>query len=140
MYPHERSLVQRLRGMPFALLGINSDKDLEQLRTRMAKEQITWRSWWDGGGTRGPIATLYRVPHWPNIYVLDHRGVIRYKETRGGDMDKAVDTLLEELAQDPDAKVWQPARRLRERKNGSKSHGKQQAAVLSTSSGTRETQ
>jgi hypothetical protein len=110
MYPHERSLVQRLRGMPFALLGINSDKDLEQLRTTMAKEQITWRSWWDGGGTSGPISTLYRVPHWPNIYVLDHRGVIRYKETRGEDMDKAVDTLLEELAQDPDAESWRPAR------------------------------
>jgi hypothetical protein len=110
MYPHERSLVQRLRGMPFALLGINSDKDLEQLRTTMAKEQITWRSWWDGGGTRGPISTLYRVPHWPNIYVLDHRGVIRYKETRGDDMDKVVDALLEELAQDPDAESWQPAR------------------------------
>jgi hypothetical protein len=29
MYPHERSLVNRLAGKPFVLLGINSDDDRE---------------------------------------------------------------------------------------------------------------
>ena len=124
MYPHERSLVQRLRSMPFTLLGINSDKDQAQLRTTMAKEHITWPSWWDGGNTGGPIATLYRVPHWPNIYVLDHRGVIRYKEVRGEDMDRAVDILLEELAQDHEAQVRQPARPPRRKRSGGNSNNK----------------
>jgi thioredoxin family protein len=103
MYPHERSLVSRLQGKPFALLGINSDKDLDQLQAAMVQEQITWPSWWDGGSTSGPIATRYGVSGWPTIYVLDHQGVIRYKDVRGEDMDRAVETLLEELAQDPKA-------------------------------------
>jgi thiol-disulfide isomerase/thioredoxin len=96
MYPHERSLVKRLEGKPFALVGINSDKNLEELHTAMEREQITWPSWFDGGGTGGPIATLYGVNSWPTVYVLDPKGVIRFKDVRGADLDKAVDALLEE--------------------------------------------
>jgi hypothetical protein len=99
MYPHERSLVKRLEGKPFALLGINSDRDREGLKKTMVDEKITWRSWWDGGSTGGPIATAWNVHGWPTIYVLDHKGVIRYIGVRGEQMDKAVDTLLQELEQ-----------------------------------------
>ncbi len=124
MYPHERSLVNRLRGMPFALLGINSDKNLDELHTAMEKERITWRSWWDGGGTSGPIATRYGVRAWPTTYVLDHRGVIRYKDVRGEDMDRAVETLLRELAQDPEVQLREtpqaPARKRRTDRNSGK--------------------
>ena len=96
MYPHERSLVKRLADKPFALLGINSDRDREDLKKVMEKENITWRSWWDGGSTGGPIARKWNVHGWPTIYVLDTKGVIRFKNVRGEAMDKAVDTLLEE--------------------------------------------
>ncbi|HEV3005876.1 MAG TPA: thioredoxin-like domain-containing protein [Pirellulales bacterium] len=98
MYPHERSLVKRLAGKPFALLGINSDQSKEQLKEVVKKEEMTWRSWFDGGSTNGPIATHWNVSGWPTIYVLDHEGVIRYKEVRGEEMDKAVDALLAKLA------------------------------------------
>ena len=39
MYPHERSLVKRLEGKPFALLGVNSDPK-DRLRQAMKKENI----------------------------------------------------------------------------------------------------
>ncbi len=97
MYPHERSLVKRLENKPFVLLGINSDHDRAELKKAMAKEQITWRSWWDGGGTFGPIASKWNVTGWPTIYVLDAKGVIRYRDVRGKDMDEAVDKLLLEM-------------------------------------------
>jgi len=99
MYPHERSLVKRLEGKPFALLGVNSDPK-DRLRSVMKKENITWRSWWDGGDTSGPIATRWNVHGWPTIYVLDHKGVIRYKNVREERMDQAVDALLKELEQE----------------------------------------
>jgi hypothetical protein len=98
MYPHERSLVKRLADQPFALIGVNSDKDLDGLQATLKKENITWRSFWNGEkGTSGPISTAWNVRSWPTIYVLDHKGVIRYKNVRGERMDAAVDTLLEEL-------------------------------------------
>ena len=98
MYPHERSLVKRLADAPFALIGVNSDTDLTKLKKRMEEENITWRSFWNGpDGTGGPISTAWNVRGWPTIYVLDHKGVIRYRGTRGEAVDKAVDTLLAEL-------------------------------------------
>jgi peroxiredoxin len=96
MYPHERSLVKRLEGKPFALLGINSDPK-DHAKKAMQKESITWRSWWDGGDTDGPISTKWNVRSWPTTYVLDHKGVIRYRNVRGGAMDEAVDALLKEM-------------------------------------------
>ncbi len=97
MYQHERSLVKRLANRPFALVGINSDKDKEKLKERMAEEEITWRSFWDGGSTGGPIATTWNVTGWPTLYILDAEGVIRFKGLRGEAMDKAVDELLNEI-------------------------------------------
>ncbi len=93
MYPHERSLVSAMNGRPFALIGVNSDKK-DRAKEAMERENITWRSFWDGGSTGGPIAKQYQVRGWPTILVVDHRGVIRYKNVRGKDMDKAVEELL----------------------------------------------
>jgi hypothetical protein len=101
MYPHERSLVKRLADKPFALVGVNSDANKEDLKKAMEKENITWRSFWDGGSTNGPIAKKWNVHGWPTIYVLDDKGIIRYKNVRGESMDQAVDKLLKEMETKP---------------------------------------
>ena len=98
MYPHERSLVKRLNGKPFALLGINSDRDREKVQEVIKEKGLTWRSFWNGGSTSGPISTAWNVQGWPTIYVLDENGVIRFRNVRGEAMDKAVDSLLEKMA------------------------------------------
>jgi hypothetical protein len=97
MYPHERSLVKRLAGKPFALIGVNSDDSVEKLSAALERENITWPSFFDGGGTGGPIALAWGVTGWPTIYVLDEKGVIRFKKVRGERMDEAVNTLLAEM-------------------------------------------
>lgn len=98
MFPHERSLVKRLEGKPFALIGVNSDPDKVYLKQRMKEERITWRSFWNGPkGTMGPISARWNVIGWPTIYVLDHKGVIRFKGPRGERMDDAVNQLLREM-------------------------------------------
>ena len=50
MYAHERSLVEKYKDQPFAIVGINSDRDRAKLKERMTEENITWRSFFDGGG------------------------------------------------------------------------------------------
>jgi len=101
MLPHERSLVESLKDQPFALLGINSDGDADQLRGILDKEQLagfaSWRHWVDGT-TSGPIATRWNVHSWPTIFVLDRQGVIRYRDVRGKDLETAVKALLAEPA------------------------------------------
>jgi hypothetical protein len=96
MFPHERSLVKRLENKPFALLGINTDENRDQIIQKNADQQITWRSWWDRS-PGGPICRQYNVSSFPTILVLDDKGVIRYKNVRGEQLDAAVDALLKEM-------------------------------------------
>ncbi|WP_159452333.1 TlpA family protein disulfide reductase [Singulisphaera sp. GP187] len=95
MIPHERSLVKRLEGKPFVLLGVNDDEDRNLAVQAVKSKNITWRSWWDGG-IEGPIVLRWNVRGWPTTYVLDDRGVIRFKNLRGQDLDRAVDRLVNE--------------------------------------------
>jgi len=96
MYPDERSLVSRLADEPFALVGVNSDKEKEYRET-IERENITWPSFWDGGDTEGPISTKWGVYAWPTIYILDHEGIIRGKRMRGEKLHEFVDELLFEF-------------------------------------------
>jgi hypothetical protein len=78
-FPNERSLVERMKGRPFVLLGVNSDAapiaaDLTGL------EGIAERSWHDGGELNGGrIANRWNVRALPTTYIIDHRGIIRHK-------------------------------------------------------------
>jgi hypothetical protein len=100
MYPHERSLVKKMESKPFALVGVNSDPDREALKDVLKKEEITWRSFWNGKeGTGGPISTKWNVSGWPTLYVLDHKGVIRHKWL-GSPGDKVMDEAIEKLVKE----------------------------------------
>ena len=103
MYPHERSLVKRLEGKPFSLVGVNSDRDKADLKKAMEKENITWRSFWNGGSTSGPISTRWAVEGWPTLYLIDHKGVIR-KKWVGSPEDKVLDKEIDKLVKEAEAK------------------------------------
>ena len=61
------------------------------------RELMNWQSFWDGGTTNGPISTRWAITAWPTVFVLDHKGVIRFKNVHGEDLDKAIETLLAEI-------------------------------------------
>ena len=100
MYPHERSLVEKLKDEPFAILGVNSDEDLEELAEAVEQENITWRSFWNGPlGTSGPISTRWNIRGWPTLFLIDAKGVIRHKwvgSPSNDVLDKAIDELVAE--------------------------------------------
>ena len=78
MFPHERSLVRKLADKPFAIIGVNSDDDLDSIRKTTNEKSITWRSFWNGElGTGGPISKEWCVSSWPTTYLIDQDGVIR---------------------------------------------------------------
>ena len=95
MLPHEKALVERLKDKPFALLGINSDGPAEDVRTILLENQITWRQAIDGS-TEGPLASSWNVHGWPTIFVLDAKGVIRFRDLRDAALEEAVVKLVEE--------------------------------------------
>jgi hypothetical protein len=96
MYPHERSLVKQLADKPFALIGVNSDQDIEKLREVVKEKSLTWRSF-QNEQEYGAISKAWNIRGWPTIFVLDEEGRIRYRDVRGTKMDKAIETLLAEM-------------------------------------------
>jgi hypothetical protein len=95
MLPHEKELVKRLKEQPFALLGINSDP-ADKVKQILADNDITWRQAVEGS-TSGPLPKKWNVKSWPTIYILDAKGVIRFKNLRDEAMEDAVMKLLEEI-------------------------------------------
>lgn len=101
MIPHERSLVSELKDKPFALIGVNSDPSLESYQEQAKAQQVTWRSFWSGPeGTAGPIPSRWGIRGWPSIFVIDHKGVIRFKNVRGEALEEAIHALIAEAEKD----------------------------------------
>jgi hypothetical protein len=100
MFPHERSLVKKLEGKPFVLLGVNGDDDdsAEELKKKNEKEQLTWRSFRNKRGDGKPaISEEWNLAGWPTLYLIDHKGVIRKKWVGAPSndvLDKAIDSLV----------------------------------------------
>jgi hypothetical protein len=97
-WPHERSLVKNLAGKPFALIGVhlNYDRDdASKVKKVMVKDQLNWRSFVD----RGSIADKWKPAGTPSYYIIDSKGVIRYKWA-GAPGGKAIDAALEKLIQE----------------------------------------
>ena len=103
MYSHERSLVKQLADKPFAIVGVNSDKNREKICSVVNEKNISWRSFWNGSeGPGGHISTKWNVSSWPTTYLLDADGKIRFKNLRGEKMDKAITELMAEMGHDVD--------------------------------------
>jgi peroxiredoxin len=93
-FPEHRKLVERMAGKPVAFIGVYGDDDLAAGKADVEKYGMTWPSFWDKHG--GRIAKDWNVRGWPSIWVIDPKGVIRYREVRGSDLSEAVDKLLRE--------------------------------------------
>ena len=71
--------------------------DARKLKEVMEKEKITWRSFVDTGNAgAGPIATRWNLSATPTFYLIDHRGVIRYKWA-GPPGEQVLDAALDKL-------------------------------------------
>jgi hypothetical protein len=94
--PREKALAERMKGRPFAMLGVNVDADITVARKVMEAEGITWPNWNDGEPGEGPVAKLYHVRGYPTVYVIDAEGKIRSKKAVGGSLDQLVEKLVTE--------------------------------------------
>ena len=87
-----------MKDKPFALIGVNvNDYETKDLKERMAQENMNWRSF-----AHQEAFNAKWNPSTPSYYVLDSKGVIRYKWV-GPPGEKAIDTALEKLIDETDA-------------------------------------
>ena len=107
MMPHERSLVERLKDKPFALLGVNGDGEYEDdaFKKNMEKHKVTWRSFRNQAGADVPaLSDMWNLEGWPTLFLIDHKGTIR-KVWLGGpetdEMDHEIEVLIAEAEGKP---------------------------------------
>ena len=93
--PHLRTLVKRMQGRPFTLIGVNTGDSPEAFRKGVEDFQVTWPVAYQGEET--PIADLYRVQAYPTIYILDDKGVILSKSLRGEALVQKVEEYVRAL-------------------------------------------
>src|SRR6266849_2474434 len=80
MFPNERSLVERYKGKPFVLLGVNEDPQRRSGRDAEVQGKVTWRSWWDHHPKiNGRIASSWGISSMPALFLIDQKGKVREK-------------------------------------------------------------
>src|SRR5262249_24295369 len=92
-----------MENKPFALIGINTNGyKPEKVKEVMDQEKLNWRSFADYGKQEagfGPICAQWNLQGTPTLFVLDHKGVIRYRWL-GSPGDKKIDEALEKLVKE----------------------------------------
>jgi hypothetical protein len=90
--------VQNLKDKPFALIGVHvGGSNAKQLKLVMEKEKLSWRSFVDAGNAgAGPIAMKWNISATPSFYLIDRKGVIRYKWA-GPPGEQAIDAAVHAL-------------------------------------------
>jgi hypothetical protein len=94
MVPSEVKLAERMKGKPFALVGVNGDCIRNDAKRAVEKEKMTWPSFWNKEGPDGPIPTAWNVHGWPAVYVLDPNGIIRFKGEDINLVNQKIDQIL----------------------------------------------
>jgi thiol-disulfide isomerase/thioredoxin len=98
MYPDNRELTSRMQGKAFTIVGVNSDGDRKLVKDVLAREKITWPTFFDGG-QRGPIDQGWQIQGWPAMILIDAKGVVRQKfmgKQELATLENAINALLKE--------------------------------------------
>jgi peroxiredoxin len=81
--PHMRELARKFQGEPLVVISISLDTNREVWKDFIAKHEMTWPQYFDGGWT-GPIAKLFEVHAIPHTFTIDADGVLQ--DERIGDV------------------------------------------------------
>lgn len=119
-YPRLQDLSERLANQPFIVVSINAepDKDDDEIKAAWEAEGNTWLCLNDKIEDEdrwiGPIQRTWNVRNFPTLYLLDQRGIIRFKDglpsheghihftnPEPQELGDAVDSLLNERQNPP---------------------------------------
>jgi thiol-disulfide isomerase/thioredoxin len=95
MIPSTRKLVERLKGRPFAFVSVSVDDRRATLAAFLKRAAMPWSHWWDG--SCGETAAAWGVLAYPTVYVIDHKGVVRYRQVGDDPKSNALEKVIERL-------------------------------------------
>jgi thiol-disulfide isomerase/thioredoxin len=74
--PHIKKIAQKFQGQPLVILSVSLDKDEEKWKDFVAKNNMTWLQYRDGG-FEGSLSSLYGVNAIPHTFTIDAYGVLQ---------------------------------------------------------------
>jgi len=74
--PHVRDIARKFQGEPLVVISISLDTDPDLWKKFIAKHEMTWPQYFDGGWT-GPIAKAFDVHAIPHTFTIDADGVLQ---------------------------------------------------------------
>jgi thiol-disulfide isomerase/thioredoxin len=95
----ERILAHQYEGKPFALLGVNLDRDPDKCRGTQVREKLVWPTLVHDVVV---VATDWHVEYTPTVFLIDAKGDVRYTNRDVGppdekDLKRLIDELLAEI-------------------------------------------
>jgi len=103
LIPHENQLVNRYKSRPFAILGVNNDKDDATIAAGMKKHQVQFRSFKDKLPDGSLLSKKCSVKGFPTLVLIDHKGVIRkvwVGAPSTGELDMAIEAAVKKAEKD----------------------------------------
>ena len=80
----------------FEIIGISLDQEKDRFQNYIKESGMEWPQIFDGKYWQSDMAKLYAVNSIPATFLIDKKGIIRYKNLRGENLKAAVMLLLEE--------------------------------------------
>jgi len=74
--PHVRDIAKKFAGQPLVVLSISLDRDERKWKEFVAKNEMTWPQYLDGG-FGGPVANMFGVRAIPHTFTIDADGVLQ---------------------------------------------------------------
>ncbi len=89
--PHMKEIANRFQGQPLVILSVSLDDDAQRWKDFIAKNEMTWPQYRDGGFT-GPIARLFDVEAIPTTFTIDAVGVMQAEHVGDASIEGRIET------------------------------------------------
>jgi peroxiredoxin len=91
--PHLKELLKKHKDAGLVILAVHSDPDEKKMREAVQELGITWPVVQDGDRA---IMKAFHADSFPDYYLIDRKGVLRFADLANHEVDRAVEFLLKE--------------------------------------------
>ncbi len=91
--PHIRNVAKKFQGQPLVILSVSLDDDEEKWKAYIAKNEMNWPQYRDGGFT-GPVARMFGVTAIPHTFTIDSDGVLQEEHVGDASIEGKLKKLL----------------------------------------------
>jgi thiol-disulfide isomerase/thioredoxin len=91
--PHIRNIAKKFQGQPLVILSVSLDGDEEKWKDFIAKNEMTWLQYRDGG-FGGSIAKMFGVSAIPHTFTVDADGVLQDEHIGDASIEGKLKKLL----------------------------------------------